>query len=459
MASADSDVHAALQDAVASFVAANPASEKVFNRASDHLPAGNTRSTLFSPPFPVAITIASGCSIRSADGDVYLDMVGEYTAGIYGHSHPDILQALEGALLNGVNFGATSPLEGELAARIKKRFQAGAGLEMVRFTNSGTEANILATTTAQVWTGRSKILTFAGSYHGSVLSFHTKGELDPMTMPGEYVVADYNSIESVDEELSRVPADSLAAILVEPMQGAGGCLPASIKFLQHLRARATELKALLIFDEVMTSRLHHAGGLAGKYGIKPDLMTMGKYLGGGMSFGIFGGRREIMELFNPKSGGVVTTADGMQKPMSLMHSGTFNNNVLTMHAGIAGTKILTEAVLTQLNELGDYLRQAVLSILVEKGLVCAATEADMRDIATVPRGRIWISGVGSINAIHFGANDELVELRDLFYFHMIKNHIYVTRRGFVALTIVHTKDDIDRYVKCVASFADRWGGA
>lgn len=459
MASAESDVEAALRDAIADFVAVNPASEKVFSRASDHLPAGNTRSTLFSPPFPLAITIASGCSIRSADGDVYLDMVGEYTAGIYGHSHPDILETLEGALVNGINFGATSALEGELAARIKRRFQAGAGLEMVRFTNSGTEANILATTTARAWTGRSKILTFAGSYHGSVLSFHTKGELDAMTMPGEYVVADYNSIESVDEELSRVPADSLAAILVEPMQGAGGCLPASIEFLQHLHARATELKALLIFDEVMTSRLHYAGGLAGKYGIKPDLMTMGKYLGGGMSFGLFGGRREIMELFNPKSGGVVTAADGTQKPVSLVHSGTFNNNVLTMHAGIAGTKILTEPVLTQLNELGDYLRQAVLSILVGKGLVCAATEADMRDIATVPRGRIWISGVGSINAIHFGAHDELVDLRDLFYFHMIKNRIYVTRRGFVALSIVHTKDDIDRYVKCVASFVDRWDGA
>lgn len=459
MGSANSDVQAALQKATANFIAVNSASEKVFNRASDHLPAGNTRSTLFSPPFPLAITIASGCSIRSADGDVYLDMVGEYTAGIYGHSHPDILEALEGALVNGVNFGATSALEGELAARIKKRFQASAGLEMVRFTNSGTEANILATTTARAWTGRSKILTFAGSYHGSVLSFPNKGRLDAMVMPGEYVVADYNSIESVDEELSRAPADSLAAILVEPMQGAGGCLPASVEFLEHLRARATELKALLIFDEVMTSRLHYAGGLAGKYGIKPDLMTMGKYLGGGMSFGIFGGRREIMELFNPKSGGMVITANGTERPMSLMHSGTFNNNVLTMNAGIAGTKILTEAVLAQLNELGDYFRQSVLSILVEKGLVGAATETDMSNITTVPRGRIWISGIGSINAIHFGADDELADLRDLFYFHMIKNHIYVTRRGFVALTIVHTKDDIDRYVKCVASFVDRWGYA
>jgi glutamate-1-semialdehyde 2,1-aminomutase len=166
-----------------------------------------------------------------------------------------------------------------------------------------------------------------------------------------------------------------------------------------------------------------------------------------------------MEMFNPKSGGVVTTADGTEKPMSLVHSGTFNNNVVTMHAGIAGTKILTEAVLTQLNDLGDYLRQAVLSILVGKGLVEAATDADMRDIATVPRGRIWISGIGSINAVHFGVNDELVDLRDLFYFHMIKNHIYVTRRGFVALSIVHTRDDIDRYVKSVASFVDRWGSA
>lgn len=457
MGSANSDVQAALQDATADYVAANSASEKVFIRASDHLPAGNTRSTLFSPPFPLAITIASGCSIRSADGDVYLDMVGEYTAGIYGHSHPSILDALEGALLNGVNFGATTPLEGELAARIKKRFQPAAGLEIVRFTNSGTEANILATTAARAWTGKSKILTFAGAYHGSVLAFPKKGELDPMTMPGEYIVADYNSIASVDEELSHAPADSLAAILVEPMQGAGGCLPASVAFLEHLRARATELNALLIFDEVMTSRLYHAGGLAGKYGIKPDLMTMGKYLGGGMSFGLFGGRREVMELFNPKSGGVVTMADGTTKPVLLGHSGTFNNNVLTMQAGIAGTKILTESVLTQLNELGDYLRQSVLAILVAKNVVTSATDDDMRDIATIPRGRIWISGVGSINAIHFGENDELVDLRDLFYFHMIKNHIYVTRRGFVALTIVHTREDVDRYVEGVKSFVDRWG--
>lgn len=459
MTSTHANPEAALEEAIARFTKANPASEKVFNRASEHLPAGNTRTTLFTPPFPLAVPIASGCQIRSADGDVYLDMVGEYTAGIYGHSHPEILESLERAVTSGFNFGATSPLEGELAARIKRRFNEGAGLEMLRFTNSGTEANILATTTARVWTGRSKILVFSGGYHGSVLSFASKEVRDPMQMPGEFLIADYNSVSSVEETLAGIPADSLAAILVEPMQGAGGCSPASRAFLQFLRARATALKALLIFDEVMTSRLHYAGGLAGKYGIKPDLLTMGKYLGGGMSFGLFGGRREIMELFNPTSGGVLTAADGSQTQMLLTHSGTFNNNVMTMNAGIAGSKILTADVLAKLNGLGDYLRQSVSKILVERGIVAAASEEEMQDIATVPRGRIWITGIGSLNAIHFGVDDELQTLRDLFYFHMAENHIYGTRRAFVVLTIQHTKEDVDRYVKCVESFVEKWGQA
>jgi len=459
MAGTCANLEAALEAATAQFIKANPSSEKVFTRASEHLPAGNTRTTLFSPPFPLAIPIASGCHIRSADGDVYLDMVGEYTASIYGHSHPEILSALESAVMSGFNFGATSPLEGELAGRLKKRFRDGAGLEMMRFTNSGTEANILATTTARAWTGRTRILVFEGAYHGSVLSFHSKDVPDPMTMPGDFVIANYNSIASVEQTLAEIPPESLAAILVEPMQGAGGCRPASRKFLQHLRTKATELGALLIHDEVMTSRLFYAGGLSGKYGIKPDLVTMGKYLGGGMSFGLFGGRRDIMELFNPHSGGTITTADGKEKPLLLTHSGTFNNNVMTMNAGIAGTKILTPEVLGNLNQLGDYLREAVARVLVEKGIVAAATEGDMEDIDTIPRGWMWISGMGSMNAIHFGPHDELDTLRDLFYFHMIENHIYVTRRGFVVLTIQHTKEDVDRYVACVRSFVEKYASA
>ena len=301
MPACSSDLARALEIATEKFITANPKSKQVFDNACKHLPAGNTRTTLFAPPFPISATSGSGSEIVSADGKTYLDMTGEYTAGIYGHSHPKIMEALRQGLCNGVNLGATGPLEGELAGIIKERFEAGAGLQLLRFTNSGTEANLMAIATAKAWTGRGKVLVFSTGYHGSALSF-SKGS-KPTNIPGEYLIAEYNSISSVELILQRLEPDSLAAILVEPMQGAGGSFPASTKFLKHLREQATNLGALLIFDEVMTSRLYYAGGLSGKYGIKPDLITMGKYLGGGMSFGLFGGRRDIMSLYDPRTGG------------------------------------------------------------------------------------------------------------------------------------------------------------
>jgi glutamate-1-semialdehyde 2,1-aminomutase len=445
----------ALKVATARFVEANPKSKEVFENASKHLPAGNTRTTLFAPPFPVSVVSGSGCEIVSADGRTYLDMLGEYTAGIYGHSHPKIIEALQYGLTKGVNFGATGPLEGELAGMIKERFE-GAGLEMLRFTNSGTESNVLAIATAKAWTGRSKVLVFSNSYHGSVLSF---GKVEPTNMPGEFLIAQYNSIPSVERILSQLEPDSLAAILLEPMQGAGGSFPASKKFLQYLRDQATKLGALLIHDEVMTSRLYYAGGLSGRYGIKPDMITMGKYLGGGMSFGLFGGRKEIMSLFDPRAGGSVrSNPGGKAATMMLTHSGTFNNNVMTMHAGIAGAKILSPKVLEDLNALGDYLRHTVNEMLARHGIISAnSTESDNEpDIAKVPRGKLWMSGIGSINSLHFGRNDELPELRDLFYFHLLENGIYYSRRGFIALNICHTKADMDRFVEVMEMFVKQW---
>jgi glutamate-1-semialdehyde 2,1-aminomutase len=450
----------ALELAKAQFIKANPKSEEVFENASKHLPGGNTRTTLFAPPFPVAVIGGSGSEIVSADGQHYLDMLGEYTAGIYGHSHPKIIEALQHGLTKGVNFGATGPLEGELAGLIKERFEASAGLEMLRFTNSGTEANLLAIATARAWTGRSKVMVFTNAYHGSVQSFNKK--VEPINIPGEYVIAQYNSIPSVKQILSQLEPGSLAAILLEPMQGAGGSFPASIKFLKHLREEATRLEALLIFDEVMTSRLHYDGGLSGKYGIKPDMITMGKYLGGGMSFGLFGGRRDIMSLFDPRAGGSITSKHGGKAEMMMLtHSGTFNNNVMTMYAGIAGAKILTREVMRDVNALGDYLRNSVSQLLAERGIIPASASSETcdpsdPDIDSVPRGQMWVSGIGSINTVHFGRNDELTDLRDLFYFHMLENGIYIARRGFMALNIQQTRAHMDRFVDTVKSFVDRW---
>lgn len=448
-----------LREATEKFIKANPKSKEIFDIGCQHLPGGNTRTTLFAPPFPVSIVSGNGSNIVSADRRQYVDMLGEYTAGIYGHSHPKIIEALQHGLTKGVNFGASGPLEGQLAGLIKERFEPS-GLEMLRFTNSGTEANLLAISTARTWTGRRKIIVFANAYHGSVQSFHSK--VEPINVPGEYVIAEYNCIASVQQVISQLEPESLAAILIEPMQGAGGCFPASTKFLRYLREQATNLDALLIFDEVMTSRLHYAGGLSGKYGIKPDLITMGKYLGGGMSCGLFGGRKDIMSLFDPRAGGAVNPNKNLNAArMMLTHSGTFNNNVMTMHAGIAGAKILTREVIDDLNMLGDYLRDSLSNLLTRRGIIPdrqtgEGTDPTDPDIENVPRGQMWVSGIGSLNMVHFGRNDELSDLRDLFYFHMLENGIYVARRGFIALNIQLTKEDMDRFVEATKAFVDTW---
>src|SRR5215469_5725539 len=191
-------------------------------------------------------------------------------------------------------------------------------------------ASILARTTrsrrvsrrrsARAITGRPKILVFEGGYHGGV--FYFRGHGSALNAPFDYLLGRYNDLAAV-EELVRPHRAELAAILVEPMQGTTGCIPAERAFLAGLRALADEAGALLIFDEVMTSRLA-PGGLQEAHGILPDLTTLGKYVGGGMSFGAFGGRADLMERFDPR------------RPDAFQHAGTFNNNVLTMNAGLVG---------------------------------------------------------------------------------------------------------------------------
>ena len=294
-------------------------------RRPKSLPGGNTRSILFYPPFPVTITRGEGARLFDLDGHEYLDFLGEYTAGLYGHSDPVIRAAVEQALADGILLGAPNRHEAELARLMCARFPS---CELVRFCNSGTEANLNALSGARAATGRSHILVFEGAYHGGMLSF-AHGPAS-MSIPFPYVFARYNDLEGT-LALIEQHAEELAAIIVEPMMGAGGCIAAEPDFLRGLREAATRHGIILIFDEVMTSRLA-PGGLQEALGITPDMTTFGKYLGGGMSFGAFGGRSAIMGRFDPS------------RPDALPHSGTYNNNVLTMAAGVAGlSKVFTPA--------------------------------------------------------------------------------------------------------------------
>jgi glutamate-1-semialdehyde 2,1-aminomutase len=367
-----------------------------------------------------------GARLWDLDGHEYVDFLSEFTAGIFGHSHPAIRRAVEQALEGGLNFGAHNATEPRFAAAICARFPS---IELVRFTNSGTEANLMAVSAARAITGRPKILVFEGGYHGGV--FYFRGHGSALNAPFEYLLGRYNDLEAV-QAVVRPHRGELAAILIEPMQGTTGCIPAERNFLAGLRALADETGALLIFDEVMTSRLA-PGGLQEAHGILPDLTTLGKYVGGGMSFGAFGGRAEIMERFDPRR------ADAFQ------HAGTFNNNVLTMNAGLAGlTELYTPERARTLNDWGDGLRERLNAVVQKRGVAMQFT------------------GLGSMISVHMtdapirsqqDAEKGNAQLRDLFYFDLVARGIWFAKRGMFALSIALDEQDGDKLVEAVDEFA------
>ena len=329
-----------------SYIARNPKSKEIYDRATQSMPGGNTRSVLFFHPFPLSIAWAEEAKLYDKDGHAYVDFLGEYTAGLYGHSDPVILNAISEAAKRGLNFGSHHEDEEKLAALVKKRFN----LDLLRFTNSGTEATLMALAAAKAYTGKKKIVVFDGAYHGGAFIFKD-GKSNVINAPHEYLIATYNDISSV-HKLVSAPAnrDDVAAIIVEGMVGSGGAIAADRSFLEGLRKAANESNAVLIFDEVMTSRMYEGGGIQSQLSaqLRPDMTTLGKYIGGGLSFGCFGGKRSILELFDPR------------RANALGHAGTFNNNVLTMAAGRAGLEeVFTPERARKLHERGDKLRESL----------------------------------------------------------------------------------------------------
>jgi glutamate-1-semialdehyde 2,1-aminomutase len=414
---------AALSEARERYIAANPKSLAAHVEATAAMPGGNTRTVLFHAPFPLAMARGERQMLWDEDGHQYTDLLGEYTAGLYGHSNPIIRAALDAALDRGWNLGGHGVMEAKLSRAIADRFP---GVDMLRFTNSGTEANLLAIATAIAVTGRRKVMVMEGGYHGGILYFGGGGI--PINAPHQWLLTPYNEPDAA-VALAEANAADLACIIVEPMLGSGGCIPAQPTFLQALRDVSTRTGAILIFDEVMTSRMS-AGGMQQRLGITPDMTTLGKYIGGGMSFGAFGGRADIMERYDPR------------RPDAIPHAGTFNNNVLTMAAGHAGlTRIFTPNAAEALFARGESLRAR---------------------LNEVSHGLMQWTGIGSMACVHFqaGAIERPMpasstenDLRELFFFDMLARGFYIARRGMVALSLEVTDTDLDRFVAAVAEFA------
>jgi glutamate-1-semialdehyde 2,1-aminomutase len=427
----NSDLQSALAEARQAYVDRNPKSFQRHQEACEAMPGGNTRTTLHNGPFPLTVVRGAGCRLWDADGHEYIDVLGEYTAGIYGHSHPVIRAAIDKALDHGWNFAGRNQHEARLAKLIADRIPS---IDLVRFTNSGTEANAMALAGAKVFAQRhgrpraTKVMVFNGGYHGGLLYFVTGGS--PVNMPYEYVVAPYNDVAGT-RALFAKHGEEIFATLLEPMQGSHGCLPGDKAFLEAVREETRTRGITMIFDEVMTSRLS-AGGLQEKVGVIPDMTTLGKYIGGGMSFGAFGGRRDIMELFDPT------------KANSLPHAGTFNNNVLTMAAGVAGYgEIYTPAAADALNARGEKIRERLNAICKKAGVA------------------FQFSGIGSMMTAHATTRpiktaadiaSSNQDAKELFFFDMSAAGIWIARRGFAALNIMIGDSEGDRFVGAVEEF-------
>lgn len=372
------------------------------------------------------------------------------TAGLCGHSHPVIQETIISTVLKkGLNLGATTAIETEFAQEICHRFSS---IERLRFCNSGTEANLYALSVARQATCLSKIIVFSGGYHGGVLSFF-RGVAANNVDQDDWIIGKYNDVEGT-RKLIYENKGKAAAVLVEGMQGAGGCIPGSPEFLHTIQATAKENGMVFILDEVMTSRLGQ-GGLQSRMlnpvdhtALRPDITTLGKYIAGGMTIGAFGGRQDLLSVYDPRLASVSGNFEKSLQPIH--HSGTFNNNALAMSVGLATlSTVYTAHICTDLNAMGDKFRQSLLEI-------CRGS-------------RMTVTGVGAVCNIHFisqrlSGDIRCVEdlegiqtesdavLKDIFWFHAIRKGFWIARRGMLALIMGTTELELKGFLDFVKEF-------
>lgn len=421
-------------------------SRDLYQRALQRLPGGNTRTTVYMKPFPIYAARGAGCRVWDLDGNEYIDCINNFTSLIHGHAHPALIEAATTQLALGSAFGMPTESEVDLAELLAARLPSA---EQVRFTNSGTEAVMMALKAARAYTGRPKIAKCEGAYHGSYDYAEVSLDPTPAAWGGnapvsvayakgtpENVLADVVTIPFNDVEaavsLIREHGPQLACVLVDPMPNRAGLVPADKAYLEALRQVAREVGALLIFDEVISFRLGYHGA-QGLWEIEPDLTTLGKIIGGGFPVGAIAGGKRFMSVFDPSSG----------KP-ALPHGGTFSANPVSMRAGLAAMELLDKAAYSRLDAIGQAVRDGIDAAFRKTGVA----------------GRTV--GLGSLLKIHFTdreirdyrsayLNEAETKRKAAFNKGLINRGIFSADYGLMALSLPMTDADVDQIVTAAAA--------
>ena len=425
------------------YIRSTPKSRRIYRRACKVFPAGVTYRIRHFHPYPFFVRYAKASKLFDIDGNKYTDYWCAHFSLILGHSHPAVVRALQDQAEKGYHFGVAHELELDLAEQIVRMVPSA---EMVRFTSTGTEANMYSIRLARTYTKRVKIGKFEGNWHGGYDSLHVavKPPLDQPQSGGlaenalrDTVVLPYNDLEAVRKIVKDV---EFASITVEPIMGVGGFIPAERDFLKGLREICDEKGCILIFDEVITGFRVGAGCAQETYGVKPDLTVLGKIAGGGLPIGVLTGRTEVMEhIDHLKYAG---------NDLSF-HGGTHTGNPMSMAAGLTTLKLLERGkVYRHIGELGNKLRRGLQEAFETKGVPAQVT------------------GVGSLFGCHFTAEKPVKDIRaasrankeiaSMFHQYLLDRGIFLLTPELIhgAISDAHTRGDIDCFLTTAESFAD-----
>lgn len=400
------------------YVEGNPSSRRAAVESARVMPGGDTRTTTWFHPFPVLIDEAAGFEMRTLDGQVLTDFLGNYTALVHGHRPRQVTGTIKKTLRRGWLFGAPLIEQSALAELLTERVPS---VDLIRFTNSGTEAGLLALRLARVFTGRSRVALARHGYHGS------SDELSSEAVRGDAVQFSFNDIQQTCQSIYR-RRDEVAAVFIEPILGSGGLIPADQPFVAAVRELCNEIGALLIFDEVMSFRLAY-GGYQEDFDDFPDLSMFGKLIGGGLPVGAVGGRSDVMSLCDPRDGPCVS------------HGGTFNGNRLTMASGVATLELLDRGAIQRINTLGDSLRARLVEVGQDAGsLVSVTGHGSLLNIHAAP-------GVKGPEGASRAASSLLAS-----YLHiaLLNRGIFIAPRGEMCVSTVMNEGVIEKAVEAVA---------